>query len=114
MRPCISQATTLTTSFGDDVTAYADAGCLAMEIWLTKLEQHLEAHSPDETKKLLDDRGMVLPAAAYQGGLLLSQGEQRKAHFEHFRKRLDLCQFFGIPTMLLAPDFAEKVDATAL
>src|SRR5438105_347305 len=114
MKPCISEATTLSTSFADDVTAYADAGCLGMEVWLTKLEQHLETHSPADTKKLVDDRGMVLAAAAYQGGLLLSQGEQRQAHFDHLRRRLDLLQFFAIPTLLLTPDFAEKADATAL
>ena len=34
---------------------------------------------------------IALVAAAYQGGLLLSQGEQRKAHFDHFKRRLDLC-----------------------
>jgi 2-keto-myo-inositol isomerase len=114
MKPCISEATTMPCTFADDVRAYADAGCGAMEVWLTKLEKHLEAHSPDDTLQLLADRGMTLAAAAYQGGLLLSQGEQRKAHHDHFRRRLDLCQFFGIPTLLLAPDFAEKVDATAL
>ncbi len=114
MKPCISQATTLPSSFADDVNAYADAGCLATEVWLTKLEQHLETSSAADTKKLLDDRGMVLAAAAHQGGLLLSQGEQRRVHFEHFRSRLDLLQFFGIPTLILTPDFAEPVDATSL
>ena len=114
MKPCISQATTLSNSFEEDVAAYVGGGCSAIEVWLTKLEQHLEKHSPADTKKLLDDRGVTLAAAAYQGGLLLSQGEQRAAHFDHFRRRLDLCQFFGIPTLLLAPDFLGAVDATAL
>jgi sugar phosphate isomerase/epimerase len=114
MRPCISEATTLTTPFADDVRGYADAGCHAMEVWLTKLETHLEGNSPSETRKLLEDRQMTLAAASYQGGLLLSQGEQRKAHLDDFRRRLDLCQSFGIPTLLVVADFVEKVDATDL
>jgi len=101
-------------SFADDVAAYADAGCLAMEVWLTKLETHLEKHPAAETCKLVEDRGMTLAAAAYQGGLLLSQGEQRRAHYDHFRRRLDLCQQFGIGTLLVVADFAGAVDATAL
>jgi sugar phosphate isomerase/epimerase len=114
MRPCISEATTLSTSFADDVNGYADGGCHAMEVWLTKLETHLEKSSPAETHKLLHDRQMTLAAAAYQGGLLLSQGEQRKAHYDHFKRRLDLCQSFGIPTLLLVADFADKIEATDL
>src|SRR5947207_10814292 len=114
MRPCISEATTLTGMFADDVNGYADGGCRAMEVWLTKLETHLQTHPAADTRKLLDDRGMTLAAASYQGGLLLSQGEQRKAHYEHFKRRLDLCQFFGIPTLLVVADFVEKVDATGL
>lgn len=101
-------------SFAEDMTAYANAGCGAMEVWLTKLENHLKEHSLDDTKKLLHDKQMSLAAAAYQGGLLLSQGEQRKAHFEHFRSRLDLCQQLGIPTLILVADFVDKVDATSL
>jgi 2-keto-myo-inositol isomerase len=46
--------------------------------------------------------------------LLLSQGEQRKAHYDHFRKRLDLCQGLGIPTLLVVADFAGDIDATSL
>jgi sugar phosphate isomerase/epimerase len=114
MRPCVSQATTLPSSFADDVNGYADGGCTAMEVWLTKLEQHLEKHSIPDTRQLLRDRHMTLAAAAYQGGLLLSQGEERKAHYDHFRRRLELCQAFGIPTLLVAADFAGKIDATAL
>src|SRR5919204_5030399 len=114
MKPCISEATTMPATFAEDVRAYADAGCPAMEVWLTKLETHLETHSADQTHALLRDRQMTLAAASYQGGLLLSQGEQRKAHYDHFRRRLDLCQQLGIPTLLVVADFAEAVDATSL
>jgi 2-keto-myo-inositol isomerase len=114
MRPCISQATTLPASFADDVNTYADGGCTAVEVWLTKLETHLEKNSVSDTRKLLEDRQVTPAAAAYQGGLLLSQGEQRKAHYDHFKRRLDLCQGFGIPTLLVVADFVERVDATAL
>src|SRR5262245_26417071 len=114
MTPCISQATTLPGSFADDAENYPAAGCRAIEVWLTKLEKHLESVSADDTRKALADRGVQLVAAAYQGGLLLSQGEQRKAHFEHFRRRLDLCQTFGIRTLVLAPDFAQHIDPQAL
>lgn len=114
MKPCISQATTMPCSFAEDIANYADAGCDAVEVWLTKLENHLEAHSVADTRKLLNDRDMTLAAAAYQGGLLLSQGEQRKAHYDHFRKRLELCQQFGIRTLLVVADFVDKVDDTAL
>jgi sugar phosphate isomerase/epimerase len=114
MIPCVSQATTLHASFAEDAEAYPSAGCRAVEVWLTKLEKHLQDVSADDTRKALSDRGMSLVAAAYQGGLLLSQGEQRKAHFDHFKRRLDLCQQFGIPTMLLVADFAHAPDAAAL
>jgi 4-hydroxyphenylpyruvate dioxygenase len=114
MRPCISEATTLPCSFAGDVACYADAGCPAMEVWLTKLETHLESHSLDDTRRLLQDRGMTLAAAAYQGGLLLSQGDQRQAHFNHFRRRLDLCQQLSIPTLLVVADFVQTVEPLAL
>jgi sugar phosphate isomerase/epimerase len=114
MRACISQATTLPASFADDVNAYADAGCTALEVWLTKLETHLESQSPADTRKLLEDRQMTVAAASYQGGLLLSQGEQRKAHYDHFRRRLDICQGLGIPTLLVVADFVDRVDTTEL
>lgn len=114
MEPCLSQVTTLPASFADDIVNAAAAGCPSVEVWLTKLEQHLQSNSADETAKLLADHGVALVAAAYQGGLLLSQGESRKAHFDHFKRRLDLCQRFGIPTLILAADFVQDPDPTSL
>lgn len=114
MIPCISQVTTLPRSFADDVADYPAGGCTAIEVWLTKLEQHLEAVSAQDTLIALRAREVTLVAAAYQGGLLLSQGEQRKAHFEHFKRRLALCERFAIPTLVLVADFARVPEATDL
>src|SRR5438874_118624 len=114
MKPCISEATTLPGTFQQDVEAFSDAGWDALEVWLTKLETHLEKHSVADTRKLLEDRQMQLAAASYQGGLLFSQGEARKTHFDHFRRRLELCQQLGIPTLLVVADFLDAVDATSL
>jgi sugar phosphate isomerase/epimerase len=114
MKPCISEATTLSCTFAEDVANFADAGAQAMEVWLTKLETHLERHSVADTRKLLEDRQMTVAAGSYQGGLLLSQGEQRKAHYDHFRRRLDICQQFGICTLLVVADFVSAVDQAAL
>jgi sugar phosphate isomerase/epimerase len=108
MIPCISQTTTLPGSFAEDIANYAASGCRVVEVWLTKLEEHLETASAADTHRMLEQHGVTLVAGAYQGGLLLSQGEQRKAHFEHFKRRLDLCREFGIRTLLLAADFASK------
>jgi sugar phosphate isomerase/epimerase len=114
MIPCISESSTLPRSFADDVNGYADGGCHAMEVWLTKLETHLERHSPEETRKLLEERRVTLAAASYQGGLLLSVGEQRKAHYDHYRRRLELCQAFHIPTLVVVADFVDAIDQAGL
>ncbi len=114
MKPCLSEATTMNASFADDVAAYADAGWPAMEVWLTKLEKHLEKQSVSDTKKLVQDRNLTLAAASYQGGLLLSKGEQRLVHYDQFKKRLALCQALDIRTMLVIADFIDRIDAEIL
>src|SRR5207248_2440581 len=74
----------------------------------------LEKCSAADTRKLLQDRDVTPVAASYQGGLLLSQGEARRAHFDHFRRRLDLCASLAIPTLIVVADFVEKVDGADL
>jgi len=112
MKFCISETSTMPASFLEDVEAYAAAGCQGMEVWLTKLEKQLECTSAADLRKRVEDKHITLAAASYQGGLLLSQGEQRRTHYDHFKLRLDLCQFFGIRTLLLVADFVRAIDAT--
>lgn len=114
MRPCIAQVCTLRSTFTEDIAGYADGGGRAIEAWLTKLEQHLQTETIESTKRLLAERGVELVAAAYHGGLLLSQGEARKLAFDHLRQRLELCQQFGIPTLLVVADFHRHPDQTDL
>ena len=114
MNVCISQTTTMSAPFGEDVAAYSDVGWPAVEVWLTKLEQHLQTTALEVVASQFAERKIRPVAAAYQGGLLLSQGEQRQAHFDHFRRRLELCQVLGIPTLVVVADLQQRPDVTAL
>ncbi len=109
MKPCISQATTLSTPFEQDVESYARAGWSAMEIWLTKLETYLRSHSVAEAKALLDGHEIRAVAAASQGGLLLSRDAERAAHWDLFRSRLDVLRELGVPTLVVAADFVRDL-----
>jgi 2-keto-myo-inositol isomerase len=105
MIPCISQATTLSTPFEVDIPAFARAGWPAVEIWLTKLETYLQSHSIAEARAIFEDNQIVPAGAAAQGGLLLSVGESRAAHWDHFRRRLDILQALNIRTLVITADF---------
>ena len=110
MTPCLSQATTLHSPFEEDLETYARAGWTAIELWLTKLERYLEGHSPAEAKAALDAAGLRAAGAASQGGLLLSQGEERRLHWDHFRRRLDILAELGAGTLVVVPDFLREPE----
>ena len=109
MKPCISQATTLSTPFEVDVESYAMAGWSAVEIWLTKLETYLQSHGVDEAKALLDGNGIKAVAAASQGGLLLSRDAERVAHWDLFRGRLDVLRQLEVSTLIVSADFVRDI-----
>jgi 2-keto-myo-inositol isomerase len=109
VKPCISQATTLSTTFEADLTAYARGGWPAVELWLTKLESYLESHSVAEARALLDAQELDPVAASFQGGLLLSRGVERELHWDHFRRRLTILQELGVPLMIVAADFNREL-----
>ena len=54
MKPCISQVTTLMNPFEADPAAYRGGGWTAVELWLTKLESFVQAHSLAEARTELD------------------------------------------------------------
>jgi 2-keto-myo-inositol isomerase len=105
MKPCISQATILQNPFEADLELIRRAGWTAVELWLTKLEAFLEHHSLTEVRDMLASSELTPAAAASQGGLLLSQGLERAAHWDHLRRRLDLLAELRVPTLIVAPDF---------
>jgi 2-keto-myo-inositol isomerase len=111
MKPCISQATVLSNPFDADAAVFSRNGWAAIEIWLTKLESYLEAHSPAETRGMLASNGITPVAASSQGGLLLSRGAERAAHWDHFERRLALLGELGVPTLLVTPDFVQEATA---
>ncbi len=104
MTPALSQICTLHASFEKDVEDYAAGHCHAIEVWLTKLETYLQSHSIDDVRRLLEKHEMALPVAAFQGGLLVWQGDARREHWNHFAKRLELCRELGIQTLVVAGD----------
>lgn len=112
MQPALSQVCTLHADFETDLADYAAGACYAIEIWLGKLETWLQTHSLDDVRRLLDEHNLTLPAASYQGGLLTSQGEARREHWDHFNRRLELCQQLGIPLLVVAADAASPIDQT--
>lgn len=111
MIPCISQASTLSTPFEEDLPAIARAGWSVVELWLTKLETYLESHTIDDARAILDDNGLTAKAASWQGGLLTSFGDARNVHWNHFRKRLAVLQALGVGTLIISPDFFREPSA---
>jgi sugar phosphate isomerase/epimerase len=111
MKPCISQATTMSTPLEADLPAFARGGWGAVELWLTKLESYLQGHKIEDLRGLLDAHGLEPAAAAGQGGLLLSRGEERQAHWDHFRRRLAVLKALGVPALIVAADFTREFSA---
>jgi 4-hydroxyphenylpyruvate dioxygenase len=114
MIPTLSQVSSLHSTFATDIEEYAAGGCRSIEVWLTKLEEHLKRHTLDDVRRLLAEYEMSLPVASLQGGLLVSQGEERRAHWEHFAQRLELCRELGIGTLVVACDVPEPLSQQVL
>ena len=105
MLPAISQVCTLNAPFETDVADFAAAHCGAIEIWWGKLETYLESHSLDDARRLLGESGLAAPVASYQGGLLTSQGDARREHWDLFAPPLDDCaRQLAIGTLVVAGD----------
>ena len=106
MIPCISQASTLSTAFEDDLPAFSRAGWPAVEIWMTKLETYLRDHTLAEARAILADNGIVALAGASQGGLLINDPAARKEHQDSFQRRLESVRSLGAKTLVITGDFA--------
>ena len=100
----LSQISCLPSPFDRDLEDFASANCLSAEVWLTKLETYLETHTLQDVRYWLEKTRLKLAVGGMQGGLLASQGEQRREAWELFRRRLDLCRELQIGTIVAACD----------
>jgi 2-keto-myo-inositol isomerase len=108
MKLCISQATILNNGYESDAEIVGRGGWHGVELWLTKLEGYLEGHTAAEARAVFTDRGVELAAAAGQGGLLVSRGAERVAHWGLYRRRLDLLASLGVPVLVVAADHGAR------
>ncbi|MEX2115132.1 MAG: sugar phosphate isomerase/epimerase family protein [Pirellulales bacterium] len=104
MKPALAQVCSLNAPLEADVADYAAGKCAAIELWTGKLDAYLEKHSADAFRALVAKHGVATPVASFQGGVLASQGEFRKQHWEAFAQRLQLCRQLEIGTLVLAGD----------
>jgi sugar phosphate isomerase/epimerase len=110
MKLAIGQVCSLPAGFEQDVVDYAAGHCQALEIWLTKLEDYLAAHSVDEVRQLFKRNAIEAAAASFQGGVLASQAEARSEAWDLFRRRLALCQQIGITTLVVSGDIPGPIS----
>ncbi|GIW91103.1 MAG: hypothetical protein KatS3mg109_1535 [Pirellulaceae bacterium] len=109
MQPLLAQVSSLPFDFSEDVSGYAAARFRQMEVWLTKLEEYLSRHSPDELRQLLERHSMQLPVASFQGGLFAS-GQAGQQAWGLFERRLALCRDWQIQTLVVAADVSGPID----
>jgi 4-hydroxyphenylpyruvate dioxygenase len=114
MKPALSQVCSLHSPFDQDVIDYAAGACRSIELWLGKLETWLDKHSLDDVRRLMTEHEVEFPVASYQGGLLASQGDARRQHWQHFHHRLDLCRQLNVQTLVVACDIAEPPQPATL
>ncbi len=105
MVPAVSQVCSLGHSLEDDLNGYADGAARCVELWLTKLEEYLKTHAINDVLDVAARREIKFAAAAFQGGLLTSQGEARRAAWDQFEQRLDLCAQLHVPLIIVTADF---------
>jgi 2-keto-myo-inositol isomerase len=104
MKPALSQVCSLDAPFEQDIADYAAGKCEAIELWVGKLDAYLEKHGTDDVRRLLEKHGVAAPVASFQGGLLSSQGDFRRQHWDAFAARLALCRALDVGTLVVAAD----------
>ncbi len=114
MIPALSLVNSLAAPLEKQLEDYAAGKCTAIELWLTKVEEYLKTHSPEQFTGLLQRHGLSAQVASFQGGILESQGERRAEAWQLFRQRLDLCRILGVTTLVVACDVPPPLSQTVI
>jgi sugar phosphate isomerase/epimerase len=100
----INEATTMNASFREDIAAYAAAGFEAVELWLDKVAKYAEKNSLEDARRLLTDNGVEAVGACFHAGIMLTDGQDRSGALDALKRKLEICQALGAPTLIVCPD----------
>jgi 4-hydroxyphenylpyruvate dioxygenase len=100
----ISQVCSLHAPFEKDIADYAAGACRSIELWFGKLDTYLKDHTLADVHRLCAESGVTTPVASFQGGLLTSQGDARREHWDLFARRLEQCRALNVQTLVVAGD----------
>jgi len=114
MKPAIATVCSLDAPLETVLEEYAAGHCEAVDLWLGHAESFLAGRDPAALAELLGRHGIAAAAASFQGGLVVSQGEARQAHWRHFESRLGLLRDVGIPVLVVAGDAFGPLGAAEL
>jgi sugar phosphate isomerase/epimerase len=107
--PCLNQITLGRTPppslahVARDLAAIRDGGWTAIELWLRHWEPLVEAEGIAAARRALRDSGLTVAGGCAQPGLFFSEGEALQHARDELRRRLDLCQAFGAPHLVVTP-----------
>jgi sugar phosphate isomerase/epimerase len=104
MRPAIATVCSLDAPLDAILDDYAAGHVDAVELWLGHVDAFVTGQGVAALADRLSERGIAPVAASFQGGLLTSQGEARREHWNHFAERLTLCRELGVPVLVIAGD----------
>ena len=114
MKPAISTVCSLNAPLETILEEYSAGQCRSIEVWLGHAEQYLDGKPTEALRELFLHHDCDPIAATFQGGLLTSQGDARREHWAHFKKRLALCSAVSIPTLILAGDENQQEEVGIL
>ncbi|MCX7402725.1 MAG: sugar phosphate isomerase/epimerase [Planctomycetia bacterium] len=104
MRPTLSTICSLDAPLEKILEEYSAGHCEAIDLWLGHAEAFLEKKSVNALKDCLSTNKIAPLAASFQGGLLTSQGDARREHWQHFETRIALLSELGVPVLVIAGD----------
>lgn len=104
MRAALATVCSLDASLETILEDYAAGHCGAIDLWLGHADAFLKSHDVSGLRERFARHGIAPVAASFQGGLLTSQGEARREHWNHFESRLRLCRDLEIPVLVVAGD----------
>lgn len=95
-------ATTMKASLPEDIRAAAAAGFTALEIWASKMDAYLEAHSPAELRGLFDVHG-VQPVSINSIERITFRGDEYPQIQEQCQRYSTIAEAIGCRKLVVVP-----------